>query len=107
MARKESLDALGHIFNHVFLPPKLPGGEDDYEWMATLSKYLLHSFHSFRSLAPEEDRPALDIAIASIAIFDELTDSNGHIQEIVLKDALNSTIEKGWLPMTLGLSPFT
>lgn len=79
---------LNLLVNHVFLPPKLPGGEDTKEWEDVLCKLLLNSLRRFQEFADESDRPCLDLAASSVKHFTSVNNVNGHISEPELIEAL-------------------
>ena len=87
--------ALRSVVYHVFLPPKLPSGEDDGSWVPTLVRLLLSSLRDFQTLQEDEAAGLVAKAIAGIENFQETQRASGETSELGLKNLLETINHKG------------
>ncbi|KAL3474851.1 hypothetical protein BJX99DRAFT_271463 [Aspergillus californicus] len=78
-----------YLFNHVFLPPRLPQ-ESDYnaEHDLTLLDTVIHSLHGFRSSLSDEQGNTLVSVIAAISRLRKSHGVNGGADEAKLKELM-------------------
>jgi hypothetical protein len=89
---------LQSIFHHVFLPPRLPSGEDDRSWESALLDILVKSLQDFETLERDSaSRRLIESAVISIQNFRESQTDSGLICEEKLKPLLASIKKKGEL----------
>lgn len=86
---------LRSIVNHVFLPPKLPSGEDDGIWLPVLVDLVLSSLSTFRDHQTGTDADTVTAAIGSIRNFREGRMASGEISEPGLERMLGAEVLKG------------
>lgn len=73
-----SNDQIEYLFHHIFLPPKLPGGDD----MSTpntmyLTNFVLHTLQRFATELGEKDTAVVQPVISMLQTMPFMTDSNG------------------------------
>lgn len=86
---------LRSIVNHVFLPPKLPSGEDDGIWVPDVIDLILSSLSTFRDHQTGADADSVTVAIGSIRNFRETRTASGDISEPGLERMLGAEVLKG------------
>ena len=88
-------DILQKIIHHVFLPPRIPAGEDDGSWAPTLLEYVLSSLHKFQHLQSDEAVTVVAKAIVGIESFQETLTASGGTSGPKLLALLNSIDHNG------------
>jgi hypothetical protein len=84
------------MFHHIFLPPKLPGGDDsspDHE--KALLDTTIDALRKFRELAMEDCNGAIDSVIRMVTSLSATRDFEGNVNEGKLSNALRDLPEKG------------
>ncbi|KIW82284.1 hypothetical protein Z517_05311 [Fonsecaea pedrosoi CBS 271.37] len=99
--RAQSMDGsqsspLWFMIHHMFLPPKLPSEDDsspDHE--KALLDTTIAALREFKDLAIEDSNGAVDSVIRMVTSLSAVLDSDGHVNEGKLSDALRDLPEKG------------
>lgn len=91
---------LRSIHNHVFLPPKLPSGEDDGIWVPALIDLTLSSLRAFRAYHTNTEADSITAAMGSIRNFRDTRTASGEISEPSLEAMLGAEILKGMVSAT-------
>lgn len=86
---------LRSIVNHVFLPPKLPSGEDDGIWVPALIDLTLSSLRAFRAHHTDTEADSIMAAMGSIRNFRDTRTASGEISEPSLEPMLGAEVLKG------------
>ncbi|UNI17477.1 hypothetical protein JDV02_003817 [Purpureocillium takamizusanense] len=85
---------LQSIVHHVFLPPKLPSGEDDGCWVPALIELILSALSTFRDHRTDtDDFDCIKAAIGSIRNFQETRTETGEILEPALEKCLHEAAQ--------------
>jgi hypothetical protein len=88
--------ALLYIFNHIFLPPKLPQNDDsNIAASNALMEKCLTSLEHFQSFIPEDTRSGLPACIRMIRGTLDLRDDNGTLLAERLDTAMTGLNEDG------------
>lgn len=85
-----------YMIHHLFLPPKLPGGDDsnpDHEKL--LVETTISSLQEFKDLITEDRNGAIDSVIRTVSSLNIILDSEGHVDEDKLSNALATLPETG------------
>lgn len=92
---------LKSIVNHVFLPPKLPGEEDNTPFAGTLADMLISAFQGFvsdlgkASVVEQEAVSPMLRAINAVQNFKAVLEATGNISETGLRNILHDVVENG------------
>lgn len=97
MASSGVMDALRSVVQHVFLPPHLPSGRDNFFCTSYLVTLVLSSLREFASLQDETTAERVGCAIASIENFKKTRHDHIGLSEKHVNDAFDSLISKGML----------
>ncbi|KAK8112290.1 uncharacterized protein PG998_008747 [Apiospora kogelbergensis] len=91
-----SVTSLLFFFHHVFLPPKLPTG-DDYSptYENILIGFVQGCLTAFAQTVPESTRNIVFEACTTLRILSHLRDNHGHLHEDALRKALCAISEAG------------
>lgn len=82
-------DQIEYLFHHLFLPPKLPGG-DDMTALNTifLTDFALQSLQRFTDESGGEDAATVQPAISMLQTMRDTTDSRGFLEKIGVQKVL-------------------
>ncbi|KAG4253839.1 hypothetical protein FPRO03_14239, partial [Fusarium proliferatum] len=73
-----SNDQIEYLFHHIFLPPKLPGGDDmSAPNTMYLTNFVLHTLQRFATELGEKDTAVVQPVISMLQTMPFMTDSNG------------------------------
>ncbi|ETS86668.1 hypothetical protein PFICI_00496 [Pestalotiopsis fici W106-1] len=96
MEAEVSIETLSYFFHHVFLPPKLPGGDnrsarqDDH-----LLRFVQDSLLRCSSLAEEQHQDVFQDLSAMVKSMRQVRNDHGHLDEHALLNALQSMSTTG------------
>ncbi|KAI9148869.1 hypothetical protein HJFPF1_10912 [Paramyrothecium foliicola] len=96
MTQKLLTDPLRWIFHHVFLPPRLPSGEEEKSFEEDLVTLLISSLQQF--IRFQEEAEAADLieeAISGLKGYQKSQGFHGGVSENDLKELLGSLSEQG------------
>ncbi|KAJ5556707.1 hypothetical protein N7494_000622 [Penicillium frequentans] len=98
---KVSPDAVSYFFHHVFLPPRIPQGDDyDSENEILLLDEVIHALEDFSSRYSAVTSTALHPLITMITRLKIIIESNGSIDEAQLGQAVDDLDKNGgFLPI--------
>jgi hypothetical protein len=89
-------EKLDYLFHHLFLPAKLPGGDDDSVANATeLIDVVLRSLRRFLSETGPDDTVAITKCIEMVDGMKKLGDSRGYLDEAGVREALRQLSIEG------------
>lgn len=89
-------DALHYVFHHLFLPPKLPGGDDaSPAFEKQLIQFVLDCLLLFHNDVEHEARPAIDAAIDLMRNMERTRNDQGHIHADGMKWVLGRLASMG------------
>lgn len=93
-----SRDASLYVFHHVFLPPKLPQGDDfNDEHESTLLDTVIHALRGFKSHSPSRHGPVLDPVETMLDRLKKIRGISGGVNEENLKKVLEEMQTEGGL----------
>ena len=93
---KAPLAAFNYMVNHVFLPPKLPQGDEfDPQCEIILLKTICNALHSFKSVAGDDQRDIIDSMYMAINNLRNVTDDLVAVNETALEDAMHQLSKTG------------
>ena len=93
---KVSPDAVSYFFHHVFLPPRIPQGDDyDSENEILLLDEVIHALEDFSSRYSAVTSTALHPLITMITRLKIIIESNGSIDEAQLGQAVDDLDKNG------------
>lgn len=85
----EDNDQVQYLFHHLFLPPKLPGGDDTSASKTIfLMEFVLKSLQSFADKLVGEDEAAVHPAILMLKNMRHSTDPKGFLNYLGVKKVL-------------------
>ncbi|KAL6866420.1 hypothetical protein ACO1O0_002531 [Amphichorda felina] len=90
MASLGSVAALQSVFQHVFLPPQLPPGEDETSCIPTLLPLILSSLQEFQAFQDAKTLGHVGRAIIAVENFQKLENKSDGVSEITLNDVFAS-----------------
>jgi hypothetical protein len=84
-----SNDQVEYLFHHLFLPPKLPGGDDSSASKTIfLTEFVLPSLQSFAVELPGDDEATVQPAISMLQIMRDTTDLKGFLDYVGVQKVL-------------------
>lgn len=82
-------DQVEYLFHHLFLPPKLPGGDDMTALNSIfLTNFVLQSLQHFTDELGGEDTAPVQSAISMLQTMRDTTDSRGFLERIGVQKVL-------------------
>lgn len=82
-------DQVEYLFHHLFLPPKLPGGDDMTALNSIfLTDFVLQSLQRFTNELGGEDTVTVQSAISMLQTMRDTTDSRGSLERISVRKVL-------------------
>lgn len=91
-----SKPTLQFFFHHVFLPPKLPSGDDSSpRHDDVLAGFVQGCLTAFAQTIPESNRNVVFAARDTLRTMRHLRDDHGHLREDALRKALGAISEPG------------
>ena len=97
MASLEPVAALQSVFQHVFLPPQLPPGEDETSCIPTLLYLILSSLQEFQAFQNATNLGHVRRAIIAVENFQKLETKSDGVSETALNDVFASLKDRGTL----------
>jgi hypothetical protein len=87
----EDSNQVEYIFHHLFLPPKLPGGDDTSASNTIfLMEFVLQSLQSFADKLFGEDGATAQPAISMLENMRDVTDPKGFLDYVGVKKVLSA-----------------
>lgn len=84
-----NIDQVEYLFHHLFLPPKLPGGDDMTALNSIfLTDFVLQSLQRFTEELGGEDAATVQSAISMLQTMRDTTDSRGLLERIGVQKVL-------------------
>ena len=91
-----SAPTLEYLFHHMFLPPKLPGGDDtSVTHEADLIDYVLKSLSEYLQETELSCHRAIRAAMSMMENMKAGRDDEGFLREVVLRDTLRNILSSG------------
>ncbi|KAG5659563.1 hypothetical protein KAF25_002122 [Fusarium avenaceum] len=89
MDTRSNIDQVEYLFHHLFLPPKLPGGDDMTALNSIfLTDFVLQSLQRFTEELGGEDAASVQSAISMLQTMRDTTDSRGFLERIGVQKVL-------------------
>ncbi|GKU23028.1 unnamed protein product, partial [Fusarium langsethiae] len=86
-----SNDQVEYLFHHLFLPPKLPGGDDSSASKTIfLTEFVLQSLQRFTVELPGEDEATVQPAISMLQTMRDTMDSKGFLDDVGVRKVLTA-----------------
>lgn len=101
---------LENIFHHVFLPPKLPGSDDErqHEWESSLTLTLINALKDFGNFGwRESDLASIRLAAQTLISFRSLNSTSWMISAPDLTTALSEPTSQGELTAAINVLFFS